>query len=184
MDNKIDRRIIKSQKLIQSTFLTMLIKDGFDEITVKKITEEADISRKTFYLHYLDKYDLLDTIVKNQLKELEEICEQKKDKGFIEGTIIWFEYFDEHKDFFSALFASQSTVSFRKQLLNFMMNELSKKINKISPEKNSEILIRFLAMAVLGIIESFLLDELDSSTEEIAKEVGKLLLHNISPSSN
>lgn len=34
MDNKIDRRIIKTQKLIQSTFLTMLIKDGFDEITV------------------------------------------------------------------------------------------------------------------------------------------------------
>lgn len=37
MTNKIDRRIIKSQKAIQSTFLSMLIKDGFDEITVKKL---------------------------------------------------------------------------------------------------------------------------------------------------
>lgn len=180
MTNKIDRRIIKSQKAIQSTFLSMLIKDGFDEITVKKITEQADISRKTFYLHYLDKYDLLDTIVNKKLEELEEICEQKKEKGFIEGTVIWFNYFDENKDFFSSLFSSKSTVSFRKQLLDFMMNQLSKKINNIDPDKDPEILIRFLSMAVLGILESFILNELNSSIEEIAKQVGELLLHNIS----
>lgn len=180
MDSKIDRRIIKSRKLIQSTFLTMLIKDGFDEITVKKITEQANISRKTFYLHYLDKYDLLDTIVNQQLKELEEICEQKKEKGFVEGTVIWFNYFDQHKDFFSALFASKSTVSFRKQLLDFMMEQLRKKINTLTQKKDPEILVRFLSMAVLGIIESFVLDELDSNTEEIAKQVGELLAQNIS----
>ncbi|GAA0856227.1 MULTISPECIES: TetR/AcrR family transcriptional regulator C-terminal domain-containing protein [Clostridium] len=184
MTNKIDRRIMKSKKAIQSTFLSMLIKDGFDEITVKKITEQADISRKTFYLHYLDKYDLLDTIVNKKLEELEEICEQKKEKGFIEGTVIWFNYFDENKDFFSALFSSKSTVSFRKQLLDFMMNQLSKKINNISADKDPEILLRFLSMAVLGILESFILNELNSNTEEIAKQVGELLLQNISLSSH
>lgn len=184
MINKIDRRILKSQKAIQSTFLSMLIKDGFDEITVKKITEQADISRKTFYLHYLDKYDLLDIIINKKLEELEEICEQKKEKGFIEGTVIWFNYFDENKDFFSALFSSKSTVSFRKQLLDFMMNQLSKKINNLSADKDPEILLRFLSMAVLGILESFILNELNSSTEEIAKQVGELLLQNISLSSH
>lgn len=179
MDNKVDRRIIKSQKAIQSTFLTMLIEDGFDEITVKKITEEADISRKTFYLHYADKYELLDTIVNKQLEELERICEQKKEKGFIEGTVIWFNYFEHHKSFFAALFVSKSTVSFRKQLLDFMMNQLSEKINQVNPEKDSGILLRFLSMAVLGIMESFILNELNDSTEQIAKQVGELLEQNI-----
>ncbi|MEG7866054.1 hypothetical protein J0852_25280 [Bacillus paranthracis] len=45
---KIDRRIIKSQNAIQSAFIEMLITDGFDEITVKNITEKANIGRKTF----------------------------------------------------------------------------------------------------------------------------------------
>ena len=135
-------------------------------------------------MHYLDKYDLLDTIVNKKLEELEEICEQKKEKGFIEGTVIWFNYFDENKDFFSALFSSKSTVSFRKQLLDFMMNQLSKKINNISADKDPEILLRFLSMAVLGILESFILNELNSNTEEIAKQVGELLLQNISLSSH
>lgn len=184
MDNKVDRRIIKSQKVIQSTFLTMLIEDGFDKITVKNITEKADISRKTFYLHYVDKYDLLDTIVNRQLEELERICEQKKEKGFIEGMVIWFNYFEQHKTFFAALFESESTVSFRKRLLDFMKNQLSKKIIHISPEKDAEILLRFLSMAVLGIVESFVLNQLNAGMEQTAKLVGELVEQTILLSSS
>lgn len=58
MEAKIDRRIAKTQNAIQSAFLEMLLKVGFDAITVKDITEKANISRKTFYLHYMDKFDL------------------------------------------------------------------------------------------------------------------------------
>ncbi|MDR1769070.1 MAG: TetR/AcrR family transcriptional regulator [Hungatella sp.] len=156
MNGKADRRIIKSRNVIQSAFLTMLITDGFDKITVKGITEKADISRKTFYLHYVDKYDLLDTIVNMKLKELEKIA------------------------FFSALFKTESTVSFRKQLLDFIANQLNKKINKINSEKDAEILLRFLSMAVLGIVEAFVLNEFNIGTEQLAKQVGKLLAQNIS----
>ncbi|MCS7460917.1 TetR/AcrR family transcriptional regulator [Paenibacillus doosanensis] len=177
--NTIDRRIVKSQKAIQSTFLAMLIEDGFDEITVKQITEKADISRKTFYLHYVDKHDLLDAVVNEQLKELEMICEQKKEKGFVEGTVIWFEYFERHQAFFAALFASKSTVSFRERLLGFMMDQLSQKIDRSDPEKDPEIVLKFLSMAVLGIMESFVLKQLQGSTERIATEVGELMLRTI-----
>lgn len=75
---KIDRRIVKSRQAIQTTFLQMLVKEGFDEITVKSITEQANLGRKTFYLHYVDKYDLLDKIVDDHIVQLREICDQKK----------------------------------------------------------------------------------------------------------
>ena len=45
---KIDRRIIKSQNAIQSAFIEMLITDGFDEITVKNITEKSKHRKKRF----------------------------------------------------------------------------------------------------------------------------------------
>ncbi|MGR5905550.1 hypothetical protein ACT7DI_16545 [Bacillus paranthracis] len=47
---KIDRRIIKSQNAIQSAFIEMLITDGFDEITVKNITEKSKHRAKNFLL--------------------------------------------------------------------------------------------------------------------------------------
>ncbi|MCS7460405.1 TetR/AcrR family transcriptional regulator [Paenibacillus doosanensis] len=182
--DKIDRRIIKSQNAIQSTFLTMLVEEGFDEITVKKITERADLSRKTFYLHYVDKYDLLDSIVNRQLVELEEICRLKQEKGFVEGTVIWFRYFEEHRDFFAALFASKSTVSFRERLLGFMMEQIDRKIDRSKLSRDPELFLRFLGMAVLGIMESFLLNQLTGSTEQVATEVGELVQQTIALASS
>lgn len=179
---KIDRRIIKSQNAIQSAFIEMLITDGFDEITVKNITEKANIGRKTFYLHYLDKYNLLDKIVDDHLDQLKEICYEKQNKEFIEGTIIWFEYFKEHKPFFAALFRSNSTLSFQKKLLTFIMGEIEKKLNtdtSVNKNIDKHIILKFLGTAVMGILESYVLDEIDSDVAFVATQVGELIRRNI-----
>ncbi|MCD7035956.1 TetR/AcrR family transcriptional regulator [Metabacillus sp. GX 13764] len=172
---KIDRRILKSRQAIQLTFLQMLVTDGFDGITVKNITETANISRKTFYLHYLDKYDLLDKIVDDHIAQLREICDQKQDKGIIEGSILWFAYFEEHKSFFAALFKSQGASSFRKKLLSFTMGEINKKLNEDSHLIiDRHIFLKFLGTATLGVLESYVLEEVDSDIESVAKQVVQL----------
>lgn len=85
METNIDRRILKSQKAIQNAFLEMLLKDGFDMITIKELTEKADISRKTFYLHYVDKYDLLNAVVNKHLEELGSFVKRKKIRGLLKA---------------------------------------------------------------------------------------------------
>ncbi|WP_017815408.1 TetR/AcrR family transcriptional regulator [Paenibacillus shenyangensis] len=173
--DKIDRRILKSRQGIQSTFLQMLNKEGFDEITVKHITEEANIARKTFYLHYMDKYDLLDRIIDDHIVQLREICDQKKEMGIIEGSILWFSYFEQHKLFFAALFKSRDASSFRKKLLSFTMGEISKKIDQDShPIIDRHIFLKFLGTATMGVLESYVLDEIDRDIESVAAQVVQL----------
>ena len=175
MEEKIDRRIKKSQEAIQASFLEMLGQTEFDAITVKDIADRANISRKTFYLHYVDKYDLLNTLVGRHLDDLAVICEEKKGKDLIESTIIWFRYFERHKDFFAILFASESTVSFRYQLLDFIENQFENKLENIPASPEKEILRKFMGMAVLGIVESFVLAKLDADMVQIARKVGEIL---------
>ncbi|MDO4272157.1 MAG: TetR/AcrR family transcriptional regulator C-terminal domain-containing protein [Eubacteriales bacterium] len=175
MSQTTDRRITKSKKAIQSAFLEMLLDVGFDAITVKDMAEKADISRKTFYLHYLDKYDLLNEIVDEMIRELTELCEKKKDKGFVEGTVLWFYYFEDQKPFFQALFSTESTITFRHRLLDFIMEQLNNKLEGVSDEKNTEVLRKFMAMAVLGVLESYVLNQFHVGIEEIAQQVGELL---------
>jgi len=180
--NKIDRRILKSQHAIESTFLQMLEDEGFDEITVKNITERANIGRKTFYLHYVDKYDLLDKIVDDHLAQLREICDQKKDKGFIEGAVIWFAYFEQHKSFFSSLFKSKGSSSFRKKLLSFTMGEVDKKLNSNEYSHHNvdrQIILKFVGTAVMGVLESYVLEEVDGDVEVVATQVGQLVQKHI-----
>ena len=175
MNKTTDRRIAKSKKAIQSAFLEMLLDVGFDAITVKDLTEKADISRKTFYLHYLDKFDLLNELVDEMMRDLTDLCEKKKDMGFVEGTVLWFSYFEQHKPFFTALFSTESTITFRHRLLDFITEQLNNKLEGVSNQKNTEVLQKFTAMAVLGVLESYVLNQFHVGIEEIAKQVGELL---------
>lgn len=175
MSKATDRRIAKSEKAIRTAFLEMLLDVGFDAITIKEMTEKADVSRKTFYLHYLDKYDLLNAIVNEMIRELTELCEKKKNMGFVEGTVLWFYYFENNKPFFHALFSTESTISFRRRLLDFIMEQLNSRLEGVSEQKNTEVLRKFMAMAVLGVVESYVLDQFDAGIEEIATQVGELL---------
>ena len=49
MDNKLDRRVLKSKAAIEKAFVELILKYGFDKINVKQITERANVARKTFY---------------------------------------------------------------------------------------------------------------------------------------
>ena len=49
---KQDLRFIKNENLIQKTFREMITETEYSRITIKELTERAQINRKTFYLHY------------------------------------------------------------------------------------------------------------------------------------
>ena len=68
MDSNVDLRISRTHKMIKAAFFELMETIGFDKITVQDLTKKAMVSRTTFYLHYKDKYDLLDQI-ENEILE-------------------------------------------------------------------------------------------------------------------
>lgn len=49
---KLDRRIIKTRRAINTAMLQALNERHIDNITITEVTTRADINRKTFYLHF------------------------------------------------------------------------------------------------------------------------------------
>jgi len=58
-NNKQDLRIIKTRKAITDAMSKLLETQNFKHITVSDLCEEALVSRATFYVHFEDKYALL-----------------------------------------------------------------------------------------------------------------------------
>ncbi|HEU0296465.1 MAG TPA: TetR/AcrR family transcriptional regulator [Anaerolineales bacterium] len=56
---KKDRRTRRTRQLLRSALLALLKEKRYEEISVQDIIERADVARSTFYMHYLDKDDLL-----------------------------------------------------------------------------------------------------------------------------
>jgi len=57
--NKQDYRFQQTQVYILTAMTQLLRHESFEKITVKQICERAGIGRSTFYLHYVDKVDLV-----------------------------------------------------------------------------------------------------------------------------
>lgn len=57
------KRQTSTKEDIKQALIILLQEKGFDAITVSDLTRRANINRGTFYLHYLDKFDLMDKLV-------------------------------------------------------------------------------------------------------------------------
>nr|WP_235715667.1 TetR/AcrR family transcriptional regulator C-terminal domain-containing protein [Halalkalibacter hemicellulosilyticus] len=73
------------------------------------------------------------------------------------------------------MFKSKGASSFRKKLLFFTMEEINKKLNEDShPIIDKHIFLKFLGSATMGVLESYVLEEVDSDIEAVATQVVQL----------
>jgi AcrR family transcriptional regulator len=63
---KLDPRIKRTRKLLTQAFVDLMHEKGFQSITVQDIADRAEVNRATFYAHYEDKYDLLDSYTREK----------------------------------------------------------------------------------------------------------------------
>jgi AcrR family transcriptional regulator len=59
MEKTIDRRTARSRRALHEALIALILRKGYDAITVQDLIDEADIGRSTFYAHYTGKEDLL-----------------------------------------------------------------------------------------------------------------------------
>jgi AcrR family transcriptional regulator len=66
---RVDPRVLRTRKLLEQAFIELLNEKGFQEMTIQDITERATVNRATFYAHFEDKYDLLDSFIRQNFNE-------------------------------------------------------------------------------------------------------------------
>lgn len=69
---KEDSRIMRSKRDLKNALLNLMTIKPFDKITVMDICNEAMINRMTFYNHFVDKKDLLNTLFYDIRKDIIE----------------------------------------------------------------------------------------------------------------
>lgn len=146
-----DRRKRKSRLAIKEALFHLLEKQEFSAIKVSEICEVADINRGTFYLNYLDKYDLLEKIIHEQIDLLVDYCKKHPHDGSssLKRT---FQYIAENKGLFQQLFTADSQGVFNQYLTHHVMTELSE-------ESTNTIQAIFAASGVTGILGWYLTSE-------------------------
>ncbi|MCD8148573.1 MAG: TetR/AcrR family transcriptional regulator [Clostridiales bacterium] len=113
MQKKPDRRIKKTKVSLYNAFYDLLKKKDYSEITVKELAEEADITRKTFYLHYNTLDDLLWEFLTERYSQIRESMNDidlfSEDFNYMEFFTHLRELFENHQDLLKKIMGGQNS---------------------------------------------------------------------------
>jgi AcrR family transcriptional regulator len=181
---KIDRRIVKTKEAINKAFLELFSEKDFQQLTINDISERANVNRGTVYLHYTDKYDLLDKCIEDHLNQLIAFC--SLDENSTGNTTLnndltpIFIYFEGNFTFFSSLFAHQRTFVFRERLLAFITLNVKKKLemHNLDSKIDHELNAHFMASAFVGIVEWWIQHAMPHPPSFMADQLRRLFEKN------
>lgn len=86
-----DRRIVRTKKAIRAAFLKLMEESDFHKITITAIAREADIDRKTFYLHYASIDDLADELIQEEADHIIAACREgliAESEGSVDESVV------------------------------------------------------------------------------------------------
>ena len=69
-NKKEDRRSQRTRRLLHQAIMSLMQEKRYDTITVQDIIDRADVGRSTFYAHFQDKEDLLNSNLEEILDDL------------------------------------------------------------------------------------------------------------------
>ncbi|MGG3693901.1 TetR/AcrR family transcriptional regulator [Heyndrickxia ginsengihumi] len=178
--SKVDRRVTKSQEAIKKAIIELMSEKSFDDITIQDLADRANVNRGTIYLHYLDKFDLLDRLIDEHINVLRVMCEEatEMELDFVESNVGWFEYFESNYSFFSTMLASSQASYFRSRFLELLIEEIKNDIDTtkvINRELNEEVILQFVVTSFVGTVEWWITKEMPFPPRVIAEQLGMLL---------
>ncbi|WP_146551516.1 TetR/AcrR family transcriptional regulator [Rummeliibacillus sp. SL167] len=178
----------ETKQKLENAFIKIMAVHGIQGVTVRALTNETGLNRGTFYLHYSDKFDLMEQIqerllagMKNCLKDVEPL----EGLGFIENgqpyppIIQMFTYFRKEVHAFKVLLGPTGDPSFAIKVKSIYKETILKKLLPHIPKEsvqnfaNEEVkkfqsyFLSFSASAIFGLIEEWLSNDAKETPEEM-----------------
>lgn len=182
-----------TKNMIKKAFIEQIEQLGFQRVTVKHIAQTAHINRGTFYLHYTDKYDLMEH-VQNELiveltKRVELVHPAAAFQHVISGQLYHpfvniFQYIFSERPTFRALLGEHGDPSFRNKLKLIFSRVLLGKLTAhdalLSQPDFAPYVQAFMTSAILGIIEEWMDQKHEEQTAEEMARIHYRIMHFIS----
>ena len=161
MNQKTDLRIIKTRRSIKEAFMELIMMKPVNKITVTELAERAEISKGTFYLHYLDIYDLYNRLVEEVANKIAESFNPYPDLFTAPETFVRTFMFAQNSQFTVSLTPAQRKILSEKNI-KFSDNYPScfidafktqiYKVGKLVLCLENDMKIEFLITGMLSII--------------------------------
>lgn len=176
---KEDFRVKRTKKNIKEGFMTLMKDKPYNKITIKEITEKAEVNRNTFYLHYLDKDDLLDKLMNDSFQKMTDRMKTDQVMNirelnydiFYKVVMNQFIAVEEDLEFFNLILGDDSIPYLQSKFVNVIKTHMSQGQKKDDMVKLKLAYIEYLSSGLTGLIKFWLKNKSQYTIEEMTELV-------------
>jgi AcrR family transcriptional regulator len=179
---KHDLRVVRTRKMLRDAMITLAIQKGFANVTVNDIVELAMVNRATFYRHYQDKYDLVESYLDELYTELNAMPTQWPAPNEPNPRLVkLFEHIRDNAPFYQAMLGPQGYAGFGEHIRQLTEATLHARWQASSlPEGRTQIplpmLLSYLSHASYGTLVWWLEGGMSHSPAQMARWLHQLTL--------
>lgn len=189
--NNTDRRVKKTKKLLADALAALMKQKPLKNITVRELTELADLNRGTFYLHFKDVYDLAEQIENGIFDRLNEIISgfdgssqenlenTESPQGLRTFLTQLFELLADNADMAKSLIGANGDPAFIEKLKRRLEQKSYSTLYNVLPKEHRSdcaYLFSFIEYGSIGICETWLNSGMCETPQAMAEITEKFIL--------
>ncbi len=180
---KIDPRVRRTRRLLRDALVSLILEKDYASISIKEITDRAEVAYITFFRHFESLDQLLMEILEEGLGELmariETLAKQSDTPSLeTEGRLI-FEYIEQKADLFSILIKSQGVSRVRKKVVRSIAAVFQESCLPLANSGNPvtvAVTSNHIATSLLALIEWWLDNRMKPAPVQMGKVYKSLII--------
>lgn len=180
----IDPRVKRTRRLLLDALVSLILEKEYASISIREITERAEMAYITFYRHFPQGLDqLLMDVLEEGLAELmthiETLAKQSETSALETEGMLIFEYIEQKADLFRILLKSQSVTRVRKKVIRSIAAIFQKSCIPLATSGSPmtiAITSNHIATSLLALIEWWLENQMKPAPEQMGKVYKSLII--------
>jgi AcrR family transcriptional regulator len=185
-EGKIDRRIRKTKKALIQSLTELMSQKKLSSITVKELTDLADVNRSTFYLYYKDIFDMIEQIENEMLEEFNKIFDKLRKESniftkemnsynsLVSFFTYMFEYVKNNGDMIKILLGPDGDSTFINKFKHAIL-ETDPPFDESIPKVKVHYLRPFIISGCVGVIQQWVSEDFKVSPKEMAVIITEMI---------
>lgn len=178
-----NRSVRNTKKRLYESLMKLVGKKPLNQVTVKELTDDADVNRSTFYFHYQDVDSMVLEMEDRFLQDFSVALAALENKSH-DFIAILVNCLENHIDLCHLLLGSNGDMAFVKKMKDIVAEKCSKIWKDAVPELTdveASAMDTFLIGGVMSTLQTWILSENRVPAAEITEILNRLIFDGICP---
>lgn len=178
-----NRSVRNTKKRLYESLMKLVGKKPLNQVTVKELTDDADVNRSTFYFHYQDVDSMVLEMEDRFLQDFSVALTALENKSH-DFIAILVNCLENHIDLCHLLLGSNGDIAFVEKMKGIVAEKCSKIWKDAVPELTdveASAMDTFLIGGVMSTLQTWILSENRVPAAEITEILNRLIFDGICP---